>query len=65
MKNQREKLKDVNYYLTDDLTSQDLTMKNSYKEIIDQAVSDNKRVMFRNGRLLINGKVYSSGQSSY
>ena len=65
MKNQREKLKDVNYYLTDDLTSQDLKTKKSYKEVIDQAVSDNKRVMFRNGRLLINGKVYSSGQSDH
>ena len=64
MKNQREKLKDVQYYLTDDLTGQDLKTKKSYKEVIDQAVLENKRVMFLNGQLLINGKVYSSGQSN-
>ena len=63
MKNQREKLKHYSYYLTDDLTSQDLKTKRSYKEVIDQAVSENKRVMFRNGKLLINGKVYSDVQS--
>ena len=64
MKNQREKLKDVQYYLTDDLTGQGLKTKKSYKEVIDQAVLENKRVMFLNGQLLINGKVYSSGQSN-
>ena len=63
IKKQREQLKDYPYYLADDLTGKDLQTKKSFKDVIDQARTAKKRVMFRNGKLVINGKVYSPEQS--
>ena len=63
MKRQREQLKDYPYYLADDLTGKDLQTKKSVKDVIGQARTAKKRVMFRNGKLVINGKVYSPEQS--
>ena len=58
LKYQRERLSGVPYYLVDDLTDMDLQKMKSYRDIIEDAKANDKRYKFRNGKLVIDGKLY-------
>ena len=46
------------YNLVDDLTDMDLQKKKSYRDIIKDAKANDKRYKLRNGKLVIDGKLY-------
>jgi hypothetical protein len=54
----RDALKSKDYFLADDMTSQDLSTKRALQPVIDKAKRDNKPWKFRNGKLIIDGRVY-------
>ena len=58
LKYQREGLSDVPFYLVDDLTDMVLQKNKSYRDIIEDAKANDKRYKFRNGKLVIDGRLY-------
>lgn len=60
----REALKDVNYFITDDMTKLDLRKKEELKPVIDEAVRQRKKWKFRNGQLFIDDRLYRGDPSS-
>ena len=58
LKYQRERLSGVPYYLVDDLTDMDLQKKKSYSDIIEEAKANDKCYKLRNGKPVIDGKLY-------
>ena len=59
MKKKRQCLLDETYYITDDLTENDLDLKKRLKPVMDDAKANQKRWKFRNGKLIIEGQLYT------
>ena len=58
LQKKREALKDVNYFIVEDLTKSDLDYKAACKTTIDEARRQGKTCRFRNGKWFINGQMY-------
>ncbi len=65
LKIQREALKDQHYFITDDLTKNDLETKKRLHPIIQEARNKGQKWMFKNGHLYVNGAIHmeNSGQA--
>ena len=57
-KRKREALENKDYYITDDLTDQDLEKKTRLQPVIDKALSENRKVKFVDGTLIVDRKAY-------
>ena len=57
MKQKIDCLKDTNYYMVDDLTDYDLVLKKKFKPLIDDARMNKKPWKFRNGKLIVDGRL--------
>ncbi len=64
MKKKREALKDLDYFITDDMTKADLQKKADLKPVIDEAVRQRKKWKYRNGQLFIDDRLYRGGATS-
>ena len=64
-KRKREALREVQYYITDDMTKSDLGRKREVKPVIDEARRHNKQWKFRNGHLFINDRIYGHDNSKH
>ena len=55
---QKEKLKESGLFITEDLTRNDLMEKIRLKPVIDKAKQKGEKWKFKNGKLMIEGKIY-------
>ena len=65
LKRKREALREVQYYITDDMTKSYLDRKSEVQPFIDEARRHNKQWKFRNGHLFINDRFYRHNNSKH